>query len=156
MKKVNSFLTIERTVTNINRKGNDVHSITGRIANGRNNPTETIEIYSSIKNVTFTNFFKNCIEYYEIFLCCYCDFDFFYEGLNVKNVTKEHAIEFWDKCVEVADKMEKVYKQQLVYFLYAFATKKLEVCGNKFEDEEEKMEYLVNTLDYRLKRKQLH
>ena len=155
MRKVNSFLTIERTVTNVNKKGDDVHSITGRIANGRNNPTETIEIHSTIKDVTFTNFFKNCIEYYEIFLCCYCDFDFFYDGLGCKTVTKEHAEEFWSKCEEIAHKMETVYKKKLVYFLYAFSTQKLNVCGNQFSDTEEKMEYLINTLEYRLNRKNI-
>lgn len=141
MKKVNELFSMET-------KGNKV---VGKFHYGRK--SEIIEIESrKPETVTFTFFCDFCIKYYEIYLCAYCDLDFMVKYARENNIPEDVAIQLFEDAEEIALKLESVYGEQLGHIVKYFTSKGLNICGNKFDSIEEKVEYLITTMRYRLKK----
>lgn len=142
MKKINNFLSIEPI---------DNKSFNGHICNGKRKAK--IKVNAPSKNVTFSDFFQYCIDMYEIYLCGYCDKEFFLEKGELFGITEERIEELFNDCVDIANKLEYVFEEKTSYFICNFVSPSLTIWGTEFVTFDEKLDYLINSMEYRLNQK---
>lgn len=144
MKRINSLLSVEKT------RGGYV----GAVRNGKNKGEIFLRTNLAYKDITFSSFFQQCIELYEIYLCCNCNFETFYslfEGNT--DVTKKDLELFFMETEDTALQLETVYGEKLKYFLYKFITPSRKVGNKKFFDMQDKLNFLTSSMVKRVQSK---
>ena len=138
MKRINSLLSVDKIGSNMYK---------GVIRNGSKKGEVVIPKIASYSELTFTNFFKYCMEQYEIYICSERNKEYFFNLFkDNQNVSKEDLETFFGQAEIISLKLEEVYGNNIKYFISNLSSESLRICGKEFKNIKEKTSYLMENV----------
>lgn len=140
MKRINSLLSVEKHCESFYK---------GTFRNGNKKADVLIPRIVPYNKLTFSEFFNYCIGQYEIYICTERSKEKFMKLFNDNNnFNKEDLNSFYEEVEDISLKLEKVYGENLKYFVSNLCSSSKSICGKEFETIKAKKQFLMDNIKF--------